>query len=423
MKYIRYSRYSPDAADDIDLQELMSRMSDFFLQSGFENQYGIYELDMERSREQYLEQLRQAILRALQEGDLVPPEMMEQMLQNPDLSQNQDLKQLIDQIIERMEQEGYITQQQSAQVTPPPSQTPGGQVGRDQANVEARFEITDKALDFLGFKTLKDLLASLGKSSFGRHDTRDLATGVESGGISKPYEFGDTLNMDISSTLFNAVQRNGASLPIELDYPDLMVHQCEYQSSCATVLMLDCSHSMILYGEDRFTPAKRVALALSHLIRTQYPGDSLHCVLFHDSAEEIPLGKLARVQVGPYYTNTREGLRLAQRILSRQKKDMRQIVMITDGKPSALTLEDGRIYKNAFGLDPLVVTQTIEEVAKCKRAGILINTFMLASDYSLVHFVQKITELCRGKAYFTTPYTLGQYLLMDYVGRKTRNIH
>jgi Ca-activated chloride channel homolog len=423
MKYIRYSRYAPDAAEDIDLQELMNRLSDFFLQSGFESQYGFYELDTERSREQHLDQLREAILRALQEGDLIPPDMVEQMMQNPDLSQNQELRDLIDQIIERMEQEGYISQQQQAQVTPPPSATPGGQIGPDQPNVDARFEITDKALDFLGFKTLKDLLASLGKSSFGRHDTRDLATGVESGGTSKPYEFGDTLNMDISATLFNAVERNGAGIPIELDYPDLMVHQCEYQSSCATVLLLDCSHSMILYGEDRFTPAKRVALALSHLIRTQYPGDSLHCVLFHDSAEEIPLGKLARVQVGPYYTNTREGLRLGQRILARQKKDMRQIVMITDGKPSALTLEDGRIYKNAFGLDPLVVTQTMEEVAKCKRAGILINTFMLASDYSLIHFVQKITELCRGKAYFTTPYTLGQYLLMDYVGKKTRNIH
>jgi Ca-activated chloride channel family protein len=423
MKYTKYSKYTPGAADDIDLQELMSRLSDFFLQSGFDSQYGIYEMDMERSQEKYMDQLREAILRALQDGDLVPPELLGKLMQNPDLAQNQELREMIDQIIERMEQEGYVTQQQSAQVTPPPSQTPGGQIGKDQPNVEARFEITDKALDFLGFKTLKDLLASLGKSSFGRHDTRDLATGVESGGASKPYEFGDTLNMDISGTLFNAVQRNGTGIPIELDYPDLMVHQCEYQSSCATVLMLDCSHSMILYGEDRFTPAKRVALALSHLIRTQYPGDSLHCVLFHDSAEEIPLGKLARVQVGPYYTNTREGLRLAQRILSRQKKDMRQIVMITDGKPSALTLEDGRIYKNAFGLDPLVVTQTIEEVAKCKRAGILINTFMLASDYSLVHFVQKITELCRGKAYFTTPYTLGQYLLMDYVGRKTRHIH
>jgi Ca-activated chloride channel homolog len=424
MKYTRYSKYAPNAADDIDLQELMSRLSDFLLQSGFQSQYGIYEMDSERSREQMMEELREAILRALQEGDLLPPDLMEQLLNNSDIAQNQELRDVIEQIIQRMEQEGFISRpDQPAQVTPPPSQTPGGQVGEAQPNVEARFEITDKALDFLGFKTLKDLLASLGKSSFGRHDTRDLATGVESGGISKPYEFGDTLNMDISGTLFNAVQRNGPQVPIELDYPDLMVHQCEYQSSCATVLMLDCSHSMILYGEDRFTPAKRVALALSHLIRTQYPGDSLHCVLFHDSAEEIPLGKLARVQVGPYYTNTREGLRLAQRILSRQKKDMRQIVMITDGKPSALTLEDGRIYKNAFGLDPLVVTQTMEEVAKCKRAGILINTFMLSSDYSLVHFVQKITELCRGKAYFTTPYTLGQYLLMDYVGKKTRNIH
>ncbi|HKS81119.1 MAG TPA: VWA domain-containing protein [Candidatus Acidoferrales bacterium] len=423
MRYTKYSRYMPGAADDVSLEDLLNRLSDFFLQSGFESQYGVWELDMNRSNEQEMDRLRDAILRALQEGDLIPPDLLKKLMENPDASQNQELRDLIDRLIERMEEEGYLNPQQPPQVTPPPSQTPGGQIGPEQPNVEARFEITDKALDFLGFKTLKDLLASLGKSSFGRHDTRDLATGVESGGASKPYEFGDTLNMDISGTLFNAVQRNGSGIPIELDYPDLMVHQCEYQSSCATVLMLDCSHSMILYGEDRFTPAKRVALALSHLIRTQYPGDSLHCVLFHDSAEEIPLGRLARVQVGPYYTNTREGLRLAQRILLRQKKDMRQIVMITDGKPSALTLEDGRIYKNAYGLDPLVVTQTIEEVAKCKRAGILINTFMLSSDYSLVHFVQKITELCRGKAYFTTPYTLGQYLLMDYVNKKNRTIH
>ena len=422
MRYIRYSRYTGEAADDVDLQDLMNKLSDFLLQSGFESQYGIYEMDPQMSTERMMDELREAILRALEEGDLVPPELMEQLLQNPDLSKNQELREMIDRLIERLQEEGFISQQ-PPQVTPPPSETPGGQIGRDQPDAQARFEITDKAIDFLGFKTLKDLLASLGKSSFGRHDTRDLATGVESGGISRPYEFGDTLNLDIGETLFRAVRRQGAKVPIEIDYSDLMVHQCEYQSSCATVLMLDCSHSMILYGEDRFTPAKRVALALAQLIKTQYPGDSLHCVLFHDSAEEIPLGKLARVQVGPYYTNTREGLRLAQRILNKQKKDMRQIVMITDGKPSALTLEDGRIYKNAFGLDPLVVTQTLEEVTKCRRAGILINTFMLASDYSLVHFVQKVTELCRGKAYFTTPYTLGQYLLMDYVQKKTRNVH
>src|SRR5579864_3195855 len=423
MKYIKYSRYAPDAAEDIDLQELMDRLSDFLLQSGFESQYGIFEIDMERAREQHMEQLRQAILRALEEGELVPPELMEKLLENPDLSQNKELRDMIDQIIQRMEEEGFITQQQSARVTPPPSETPGGQIGKDQPHTEARFEITDKALDFLGFKTLKDLLASLGKSSFGRHDTRDMATGVESGGASKPYEFGDTLNMDISGTLFQAVQRNGAGIPIEIDYPDLMVHQCEYQSSCATVLMLDCSHSMILYGEDRFTPAKRVALALAHLIKTQYPGDALKVVLFHDSAEEIPLAELGRVRVGPYYTNTREGLRLARRILDRQRKDMRQIIMITDGKPSALTQPDGRIYKNAFGLDPFIVAETCTEVAACRKSGIMINTFMLARDYDLVSFVRRVADICKGKAYFTTPYTLGQYVLMDYMDKKTKTIH
>jgi len=420
-KYIRYTKYTGEPADGVDLQELVKRLSDFFLQSGYESQfYGLSEMDPEKS----MEALRQAIQRALEEGDLLPNQDMQDLLDGTPEQMDAKMKELIDQLIDRLMEEGYVTGQ--PQVTAPPDKTPRGQVGqgrdRDREN-EARFEITDKTIDFLGFKTLKDLMGSLGKSSFGRHDTRDLATGVESGGISRAYEFGDTLNLDISGTLFNAVRREGSKVPIELDYPDLMVHQTEYQSSCATVLMLDCSHSMILYGEDRFTPAKKVALALSHLIRTQYPGDSLHLVLFHDSAEEMPLGELARVQVGPYYTNTREGLRLARRILSRQKKDMKQIVMITDGKPSALTLEDGRIYKNAFGLDPLVVTQTLEEVGRCRRSGILINTFMLASDYSLVHFVQKVTELCRGKAYFTTPYTLGQYLLMDYMQKKTRHIH
>jgi Ca-activated chloride channel family protein len=420
-KFIRYTKYTGEPADGVDLQELVKRLSDFFLQSGYESQfYGMSEMDPEKS----MEALREAIRRALEEGDLVPNQELQDLLDGTPEQMDAKMKELIDQLIDRLMQEGYVTGQ--PQVTAAPEKTPRGQIGqgrdRDREN-DARFEITDKTIDFLGFKTLKDLMGSLGKSSFGRHDTRDLATGVESGGISRPYEFGDTLNLDISGTLFNAVRREGSKVPIELDYPDLMVHQTEYQSSCATVLMLDCSHSMILYGEDRFTPAKKVALALSHLIRTQYPGDSLHLVLFHDSAEEMPLGELARVQVGPYYTNTREGLRLARRILSRQKKDMKQIVMITDGKPSALTLDDGRIYKNAFGLDPLVVTQTLEEVGRCRRSGILINTFMLASDYSLVHFVQKVTELCRGKAYFTTPYTLGQYLLMDYMQKKTRHIH
>jgi Ca-activated chloride channel homolog len=425
MKFIRYGKYTGEPADAIDLEELVKRMGDFFLQSGFESQfYGVSQMDPDRS----MEALREAILRALQEGDLLPEdalsEELREMLQNPEGQNNQAVKDLIEQLMERLAQEGFINPQPPPQVTPPPQTSARGKLGQaHEKPPDARFEITDKTIDFLGFKTLQDLLGSLGRSSFGRHDTRDLSTGIESGGVSRPYEFGDTMNLDVSETLFNAVRRQGAKVPIDMSYSDLMVHQCEYHSSCATVVLLDCSHSMILYGEDRFTPAKRVAMALSHLIRTQYPGDTLSLVLFHDSAEEVPLGELARVQVGPYYTNTREGLRLAQRILLRQKKDMRQIIMITDGKPSALTLEDGRIYKNAFGLDPFVVGQTLEEVNKCKRAGIMINTFMLASDYSLVHFVQKITEMCRGKAYFTTPYTLGQYLLMDYMQRKTKQIH
>ncbi len=393
------------------MEDLLQALSDYLLQSGFQNQY-FYEMGNEQS----LEELQQAIEQALLNGDLLDEEMREQIER---MQMDGTLEQLIQQLIERLQREDYISIDQPHD--PAQQSSVGGQVGPNQT--QAKFEITDKGLDFLGYKALRNLLGSLGKSSFGRHDTRDLATGVEASGASRQYEFGDTLNLDITATLSSAIQREGLGLPLNLEYSDLQVHQCEYQSSCATVLMLDCSHSMILYGEDRFTPAKKVAMALSHLIRTQYPGDSLSLILFHDSAEEVPISQLARVKVGPYYTNTREGLRLAQRILQRQRKDMKQIVMITDGKPSALTLEDGRIYKNAFGLDPLVVSQTLEEVSKCKRAGILINTFMLASDHGLVQFVQKVTEMCRGKAYFTTPYTLGQYLLMDYLSRKTKTIH
>jgi len=425
MKFTKFTKYTGEPADSVDLEELVKRLGDFFLRSGFESQYyGISEFDPERS----MEALREAILRALQEGDLLSDdklgEELRKLLNHSDASNNQEIQNLLDKLIERLANEGFINPQQQPQITPPNQMSARGAVGDPlERKTEARFEITDKTIDFLGFKTLRDLLGSLGRSSFGRHDTRDMATGVETSGASRAYEFGDTLNLDVSETLFNAVRRDGAKVPIEIGYKDLMVHQCEYQSSCATVVMLDCSHSMILYGEDRFTPAKRVAMALSHLIRTQFPGDTLHLVLFHDSAEEVPLNELARVQVGPFYTNTREGLRIAQRILLRQRKDMRQIIMITDGKPSALTLEDGRIYKNAFGLDPFVVSETLEEVNKCKRANIMINTFMLATDYSLVHFVQKITQMCRGKAYFTTPQNLGQYLLMDFMQRKTRHIH
>jgi Ca-activated chloride channel family protein len=411
MKWITFSKFSEDDFG-IDAQDLMNALANFFLESGFNNPY----MQFSEWNKNNLEDLKRAIQQALENGELFSDERLEEMLQKLAAMSPEQMDQLLENLVQKLAAEGHISVDRDENS----ESGPGGAQGRES---QARFEVTDKSLDFLGFKTLKDLLGSLGKSSFGRHDTRDLATGIESSGSSKQYEFGDTLNLDISETLFSAVRREGVKVPIDLEYSDLHVHQCEYQSSCATVLMLDCSHSMILYGEDRFTPAKRVAMALAHLIKTQYPGDSLRCVLFHDSAEELNIKQLARVQVGPYYTNTRDGLILAQKLLQQERKDMKQIVMITDGKPSALTLDDGRMYRNAFGLDPLVISRTLEEVNRCKKQGIIINTFMLASDYGLINFVQKVTQLCRGKAYFTTPHTLGQYLLMDYMNRKTRTVH
>jgi Ca-activated chloride channel homolog len=438
MKY-RYTKYTGDMLDEIDLEDLVSKLSDLLLSSGFSNPWG----DPSSSNEdRSMQALHDAILEALFSGGVLSEDALERLLGEPadgdQEAARQQLEDLIQKIIEKMMEQGFVTGAPDLEGERDHRRGTGGGMGEDAGPV--RFEVTDKALDFLGYRALRDLLGSVGRSSAGRHDTRHLATGVETIAAPKPYEFGDTMNLDPSSTILNAVQRlhaeghvfrdPGSGVRdqrigggIEVDYQDLMVAQSEYLSSCATVIMLDCSHSMILYGEDRFTPAKRVALALSHMIRTQYPGDSLHAVLFHDSAEEVPLKQLGRVRVGPYYTNTREGLRLARRILERQKKDMRQIVMITDGKPSALTRPDGQIYKNAFGLDPYIVAETFTEVNACQKAGIMINTFMLARDHDLVAFVRRVASICRGKAYFTTPYTLGQYVLMDYMDRKTKTIH
>jgi Ca-activated chloride channel family protein len=434
MKY-RYSRFIASLADEIDLESLVSRLSDLLLASGFNNPW-----DPQSDDDRTMQALHDAILDALLNGGVLSEELLQRLLadhgdanQDP-AAQRDAIEELIQQIIERLTGQGYVTMAGKPSSQALPGEGPGGRGGA------TRFEVTDKAIDFLGYRALRDLLGSIGRSSVGRHDTREVATGIEAGGPPRPYEFGDTLNLDAAATVLNAVRRTHAGTghdapgtphdarralhgSLDIEYEDLMITQGDYQSSCATVLLLDCSHSMVLYGEDRFTPAKRVALALANLIRHQYPGDALSAVLFHDSAEEVPLSQLGRVKVGPYYTNTREGLRLARRVLERQRKDMRQIIMITDGKPSAVTRPDGRIYRNAFGLDPFVLRETFAEVAACRRAGIMINTFMLARDYDLVAFVRRVARICRGKAYFTTPYTLGQYVLQDYLTNKTRTVH
>ena len=421
MKFTRYSKWEGGFSDGISLEDLLDRLADFLLQSGFDGDYYYSDWD-DLDREQTLERLRDAIMKALVDEGLLSDEELEALADEQGNLKAEMMAELLDRLIERLVQEGYINLNESER--PSRNQPSGRGRGRTGKPVErsVKFELTDKGIDFLGFKALKELMATLGRSSIGRHETNHFSTGVEASESPRIYEFGDVMNLDVNATLGSALKREGLGVPINLEYSDLMVHQSEYQSSCATVLMLDCSHSMILYGEDRFTPAKRVALALTHLIRTQYPGDSLRVVLFHDSAEEIPLSGVARVQVGPYHTNTREGLKLARRILMSQRKDMRQIIMITDGKPSAITLADGRIYKNPMGLDPMILQETFKEVALCRRSGIMINTFMLADDYYLVDFVKKVTEICKGKAYFTTTMTLGQYILMDYLKRRTSHV-
>jgi Ca-activated chloride channel family protein len=445
MRYTTYSKYLPQLLDAINLQDLLDQLSDFLLQSGFAG--GPYDHPFwgefgDDDANHSMDALKQAILQALMDSGKLTPEML-QVLRGEstgdaqqDKAIQQQLAELLDHIVQKLIEEGYLTTEQAPQMPQghQPVYGPGGQA--ESAAQQVQFNLTDKGIDFLGYRALRHLLGSIGKSSFGSHDTQHLATGVEAEAVSKPYEFGDTMNLDVPETLKSALARKGRrskegeeedvegpdGVFLDLDYPDLMVHQSEYRSSAATVLMLDCSHSMILYGEDRFTPAKKVALALTHLIRTQFPGDTLRVVLFHDSAEEIPMERLTQAQVGPYHTNTAEGLKLSRRLLLAQKKDMRQIIMITDGKPSALTLPDGRIYVNSMGLDPKILKETYREVAICRRSGIMINTFMLARERALVEFVKQVCEISRGKAYFTSTMTLGQYILMDFMKRKTRKV-
>jgi len=425
MRLHTYTKFNPALADAVDLQALLDQLSDFLLQSGFAGSpdqnpwWGEPAEGADRS----MDGLKEAILKALIESGQLTPEMLQALRGEGNEVSEGKLAELLDSLVQRLTQDGYLTMEQSGDVPAGHQPVTGkGSIGQAAAR-DVQFKLTDKGMDFLGHRTLRHLLGSFGKSSIGVHDTPHLSTGVEADSWSKPYEFGDVLNLDVPGTLTNALARTGSlEVPMDLDYGDLMVRQSEYRSSMATVLMLDTSHSMILYGEDRFTPAKKVALALTHLIRTQFPGDTIKVVLFHDSAEEIPIAKLAGAQVGPYHTNTAEGLKLARRLLLAQKKDMRQIIMITDGKPSALTMPDGQIYKNSMGLDGYVLAETLREVAACRKSGIAINTFMLARDRALVEFVRRVCEISRGKAYFTNTMTLGQFILMDFLRRKTKRV-
>jgi len=428
MRFTTYTKYRGSLLDALNLEALLEKLSDFLLDGGFAGgphfhpYWGWSGADDRASTDA----LKEALLRALIESGQLTPEMLAELRGEGggDSDLRSRIAELLNDLVEKMVEEGYISLDQGG--PPGPGEEPPVQEGTvdeaRRASLAVDFSLTRKGMDFLGYRALRDLLGAMGKSSVGSHDTPHLSTGVEAGSTSRPYEFGDTMNLDLPATLSNAIQRSGLGTPLDLDYGDLMVHQAEVRSSCATVLMLDISHSMILYGEDRFSPAKRVALALSHLIRTQFPGDSLRVVTFGDRAEEIPLSRLAQAQVGPFHTNTAEGLEVARRILLSQKKEMRQIIMVTDGKPSAMTLPDGRIYVNSGGLDPRILERSYREVMACRKAGILINTFMLARDPYLVRFVEKVSEIARGKAYFTSTLTLGEYVMMDFLRGKRRRV-
>jgi len=427
MRFTTYSKYKGRWLDALNLESLLEYLSDFLMDGGFAggphyHPYWGWSGDDEVNS---TDALKKALLEALLESGQLTPEMIDELRGEGqgDEHVRQQIAELLDDLVQRMVDEGFINLETGNPQIPGATYDVTGQGQIDEAKQAAQqvqFNLTQKGMDFLGYRSLKGLLSALGKSSAGSHDTPHLATGVEAEAASKPYEFGDTMNLDIPATLKNAIEREGLKVPLDLDYGDLMVHQSEYRSSCATVLLLDISHSMVLYGEDRFAPAKRVALAMSHMIRTQFPGDTLRVVTFGDRAEEIPLSQLAKAQVGPYHTNTAEGIEISRRILNAQKKDMRQIIMITDGKPSAITLPDGRVYTNSGGLDPMILKRTFQEVSACRKAGILINTFMLANDPYLIQFVQKVSEIARGKAYFTSTMTLGQYIMMDFLRNKRR---
>jgi Ca-activated chloride channel homolog len=268
---------------------------------------------------------------------------------------------------------------------------------------------------------LEEIFTSLSKSGPGYHAIPRAGGGGELLPETRGYEFGDNPTaIDGIRTIGNAVRRDADDITLKAE--DFEVHEEEHLTSCATVLAIDISHSMILYGEDRFTPAKKVALALVELIQSKYPKDSVDVILFGDDAKRVPISEISKTMVGPYHTNTRAGLALARKLLVHRKNPNKQIFLITDGKPSAIW-ERGRLYKNPFGLDLKIVNRTLEEADACRRDGITITTFMIATDSYLVDFVDKLTKINRGRAYYASPYNLAEFLFTDYIRNRKKFFH
>jgi uncharacterized protein with von Willebrand factor type A (vWA) domain len=284
------------------------------------------------------------------------------------------------------------------------------------------FKVTAKGEKRIRQDSLNEIFSTLQAGGAGDHRTPVAGKGGERLSETRAWQFGDSLSdLDPLGSVSNAVRNHGLD-ELRISEDDLEVFEQEHLSSCATVLMVDVSHSMILYGEDRITPAKKIALALVQLIQTRYPRDTLDVVLFGDDAVRVPLKDLFKIQAGPYHTNTKAGLQMARRLLESRKSVNRQIFMITDGKPSAIR-ELGRLYKNPFGLDPKIVNKTLEEATACRRKRVTITTFMLATDYPLLEFVRRLTALNQGRLYETDPQNIGAYVFRDFVRNRRKRLH
>ena len=299
------------------------------------------------------------------------------------------------------------------------------QEAKEVGRIQGRLQLSKRGERTIRDESLEQVFEGLSLDVGGEHGTAHAGTGTERLPETRPWSFGDGADsIAAGPSLRNAMLRSGwdRDAPLQMSEADLEVYETEHRSSCATVLLVDISHSMILYGEDRITPAKRTAIALCELIRTRFPKDYLGVVTFGDEAREVPLDSLPYIEVGPFHTNTRGALIMAEELLRRRGQANRQVFMITDGKPSALTERDGTIYKNPFGLDRRVRAKTLEKAASFRRLGIPISTFMLTEDPMLVSFVEEFTELNQGRAYFTGLQNLGGTLFVDYLRNRRRSV-
>lgn len=280
--------------------------------------------------------------------------------------------------------------------------------------------LTTKGIQRIRQEALREIFTSLRKSPSGAHETPYTGSGVDRLSETKKFNFGDQpTNIDLTSTLSNAFKRDGID-DFTLKEEDFEVYETEHQTTCATILMIDISHSMILYGEDRITPAKQVALALSELIMTRYPKDYLAMVTFGDDAQLVSINELPFLSVGPFHTNTRAGLQLARQLLRKCGNANKQIFMVTDGKPSAMFTDSGKLYKNSFGLDPKIVNKTLDEAVACRREKIPITTFMVARDPYLINFVEELTKANQGRAYYSSLNNLGEFVFVDYIRNRKK---